>query len=69
MNDLSMKVVKDYWSPKTLARACTLECFFSLVNYFFPIMRLIISKFFHSKLTPKLEYVLVVRPSHGITNV
>jgi hypothetical protein len=34
INDLSMKVVKDYWPPKTWARACTLECFFSLVNYF-----------------------------------
>jgi hypothetical protein len=48
INDLSMKVVKDYWPPKTWARACTLECFFSLVNYFLPIRRLIISKFFHS---------------------
>jgi hypothetical protein len=36
INDLSMKVVKDYWPPKTWARACTLECFFSFVNYFLP---------------------------------
>jgi hypothetical protein len=28
INDLSMKVVKDYWPPKTWAQACTLECFF-----------------------------------------
>jgi hypothetical protein len=38
INDLSMKVVKDYWPPKTWVRACTLECFFSLVNYFLPAL-------------------------------
>ena len=48
INDLRMKVLKDYWPPKTWARARTLKCFFSLVNYFLPIRRLIISEFFHS---------------------
>jgi hypothetical protein len=69
INDLNMKAIKYYCPPKTWTRACTLKFFFSLVKYFLPIRRLIFSNFFHSKLTPKLEYVLVVRPWHGITNI
>ena len=39
----------------------TLECFFSLVNYFSLIKRVIIIKFFHL-IPPKLEYGLMVGP-------
>jgi hypothetical protein len=38
INNLSMKVVKDYWPPETWVQACILECFFSLVNYFLPAL-------------------------------